>query len=222
VTGAAEFVFGAVVTCDDGECGALAGAIVTRSALEITHLIVRPRGRTGGGHLVPIDLVRGSTAGGVRLECTLSQYEALADAQRTETLPGPTPAELRQDDLQTEVSYHVFGRRADLYAPRLDEYRGFTDPKTVTRDDVPPGAGEVGRGQSVHASDGEIGHVAGLLADPSGRRVTHVLLDEGHLWGKKEVAVPLDAVKDVFENGVFCNLTKKQVGALPPADRAPH
>jgi hypothetical protein len=59
-------------------------------------------------------------------------------------------------------------------------------PQTVTYDRVPVGEVEVRRGEHVHATDGPIGQVQGLVMDPSDHHVTHVLLDEGHLWGKKE------------------------------------
>jgi hypothetical protein len=36
-----------------------------------------------------------------------------------------------------------------------------------------------------------------LVIDPSDHRVTHVLLDEGHLWGEKRVAIPIGAVTRV-------------------------
>jgi hypothetical protein len=49
--------------------------------------------------------------------------------------------------------------------------------------------------------------------------VTHVLLDEGHLWGKKRVAIPISAVKDV-KGGVRLTFTKDQVRDLPPVDLA--
>jgi hypothetical protein len=45
--------------------------------------------------------------------------------------------------------------------------------------------------------------------------VTHVLLQEGHLWGRKEVAIPIEAVTRV-ETGIWLNLSKRQVEDLPP------
>jgi len=45
--------------------------------------------------------------------------------------------------------------------------------------------------------------------------MTHVLLQEGHLWGRKKVAIPVSAVTGV-ENGIRLNLTKEQVEDLPP------
>jgi hypothetical protein len=77
---------------------------------------------------------------------------------------------------------------------------------------------QVGPGEHVHALDGEIGRVHGFLADPGNHHVTHVLLQEGHLWGRKEVAIPISAVTGV-EEGIRLNLTRKQIKDLPPADR---
>jgi hypothetical protein len=62
-------------------------------------------------------------------------------------------------------------------------------PQAVTRDRVPVGEVEVRRGDHVYATDGPIGRVQGLVIDARDYHVTHVLLDEGHLWGKKEVAI---------------------------------
>jgi len=75
----------------------------------------------------------------------------------------------------------------------------------------------VRRGEHVHATDGAIGRVQGLVIDPSDYHVTHVLLDEGHLWGKKEVAIPISAVTGVAD-GVRLNLTKDEVRDLPAVD----
>ena len=85
------------------------------------------------------------------------------------------------------------------------------------QDVVPRGETEVARGDHVHALDGEIGQVEGFLVDPGDHRVTHVLLREGHFWGRKEVAIPLSAVTRI-QNGIRLNMTKKQIEDLPSAD----
>ena len=76
---------------------------------------------------------------------------------------------------------------------------------------------EVRRGEHVHALDGEIGQVQGFLVSPGDHRLTHVLLQEGQLWGRKEVAIPVDAVTGV-DDGIRLKITKKQVEDLPPVD----
>jgi hypothetical protein len=55
------------------------------------------------------------------------------------------------------------------------------------------------------------------VIDPANRHVTHFLLDEGHLWGSKRVAIPIGAVTSV-DDGVRLNLTQAQVRDLPPVE----
>ena len=73
------------------------------------------------------------------------------------------------------------------------------------------------RGDQVHATDGDIGRVQGLVIDPRDHHVTHVLLQEGHLWGRKEVAIPIGAVTKV-DDGIRLNISKQAVQDLPPVD----
>ena len=80
---------------------------------------------------------------------------------------------------------------------------------------VPLGQTEVYHHQSVQAVDGEIGRVEGFMVNPADDKVTHVLLEEGHLWGRKQVAIPVSAVASI-EDGIRLNITKRQVEDLPP------
>ena len=86
-----------------------------------------------------------------------------------------------------------------------------------------------GAASRVHASDGEIGKVEGLVVDPAHGHVTHVLLQEGHLWGRKQVAIPIGAVERLGE-GIAVNLTKtrdrgsprRRPGRPEPRSRSAH
>ncbi len=69
----------------------------------------------------------------------------------------------------------------------------------------------------VYATGGEIGRIQGFFADPGTYQVAHVLLDEGHLWGKKEVAIPMSAVT-ALGGGIGLLLTIDQVRELPSVD----
>ncbi len=64
---------------------------------------------------------------------------------------------------------------------------------------------------------GDIGLLQGLVTDPGTGHVTHVLLQEGHLWGRREVAIPIGAVTGV-NDGIRLNITKQQVQDLPPVN----
>ena len=91
----------------------------------------------------------------------------------------------------------------------LDEF-GRLDPAEKVL-----GETEVYRHQSVQAVDGEIGQVEGFMVNPADEKVTHILLEEGHLWGRKQVAIPVSAVASI-EDGIRLNITMRQVEDLPP------
>jgi sporulation protein YlmC with PRC-barrel domain len=88
----------------------------------------------------------------------------------------------------------------------------------VTADYVPPGAVDIRRDLTVYATDDEIGQVQGLLVDPGRHQVTHVLLQAGHMPGRKEVAIPIDAVTKIGTLIIHLSLTRHQVKNLPPVD----
>jgi sporulation protein YlmC with PRC-barrel domain len=94
-------------------------------------------------------------------------------------------------------------------------------PQEVTVDSVPSGEVDIRRDLTACATDGEIGQVQGLIVEPGGHHVTHVLLRQGHRWGRKEVAIPIGAVTKIGTLLVHLSLTKHQVEDLPPVDIDP-
>ena len=86
----------------------------------------------------------------------------------------------------------------------------------ATVDYVPSGGVDIHRELIVCATDGEIGQVQGLVVEPGGHQVTHVLLQKGHMRGRKEVAIPISAVTKIGTLLIHLSLTKHQVKDLPP------
>lgn len=228
----AEFRINSKVVGTDEVCGELRRVVVDPVARAITHLVVEPRHRRGAGHLVPIDLVA-STGNEIRLRCTRSQFNALEDAEETQFLPGASGPWAYDREQMLALPYfehgltptggvNVIGMEGVGTGGRGTEIAGTSMgavPPAITTDRVPVGEVEVRRGEHVHATDGEIGRVMGLVIDPTDHHVTHVLLDEGHLWGQKQVAIPIGAVTSV-DDGVRLNLTKDDVRDLPPVELA--
>ncbi len=199
-----SFMIGADASCTDGVCGEVTCVVVDPLARTVTHLVVEPKHRQGSARLVPLDLID-ATTGEIRLRCTLAEFEKLDPAEETQFLPG-TPG------------YPGYDPEQVLYMPYYGTGMGMAGayaPVTVTYDAVPLDEVEVCRGDHVHATDGHIGKVQGLVIDADSHHVTHVLLQEGHVWGRKEVAIPIGAVTGV-DDGIRLNLTKQQVQDLPP------
>jgi len=207
-----SFTIGDDADCTDGVCGEVRRVIVNPVTRAVTHLVVEPKHHHDCGRLVPLDLVD-ATTGGIRLRCTLAEFEKLDPAEETQFLPG-TPGYPGYDPEQ--VAYMPYYGMSGMGVGGMG-MAGAYAPMTVTYDAVPLDEVEVRRGEHVHATDGHIGKVQGLVIDPDSHHVTHVLLQEGHVWGRKEVAIPIGAVTGV-DDGIRLNLTKQQVQDLPPVD----
>lgn len=209
----AQFTIGTGVSCSDGPVGRVSRVIVDPVAEEVTHLVVQPEHRRDLGRLVPLDVVDG-TAGEVRLRCTQAEFERLEHALETRFMPATSGYEgygYGRDQVGYWPYYGLSGGMG------LAGNGGGTPAQMVTTDAVPLGEVSVCRGDHVHATDGDIGRVQGLVIDRGSRHVTHVLLQEGHLWGRKDVAIPIGAV-DSTSGGIQLTITKRQVEDLPPVD----
>ena len=202
------FRMGADASCTDGACGQVSRIIVNPVTREVTHLAVDPKHRHGPGRLVPVDLVD-ATTGQIRLRCPLAEFQALRPAEETEAVPDLDP------------TGHPGGDPNQMSRSPMHPWDQVVRPEAsqeVTVDSVPFGEVEVHSELTVCATDGEIGQVQGLVVEPGGHHVTHVLLQEGHMRGRKDVAIPIGAVTKIGTLLIHLSLTKHQVKDLPPVD----
>ncbi len=197
----AQFTIGARVVCGDGVGGELTRVVIDPVARALTHLVVTPPRRHSVGRLTPVELVD-SAAKEIRLRCTVAEFMDLPVAEETQFLPGATGDWSYQQGHMFSLPYFGLGRGIRVAS---------------TYDRVPVGEVEVRRGEQVHATDGPIGEVRGLVIDPSDQHVTHVLLVEGHLWGRKQIAIPIGAVKSV-DDDVWLSLSADEVRDLPAVE----
>jgi sporulation protein YlmC with PRC-barrel domain len=212
-----EFTIGAEVSCRSGTCGKLTRVIIDPVARKLTHLVVEPH-RDRSGRLVPLHLVAFSTPEKIDLACTLEEFDNLEASETTDYFP--------MDDEYS--SYYGGYARGYGYGYRdvgFWPYYGYGGwgygygwgPQFTTYEAIPAGEVTVRRGDPVHATDGDVGRVAGLvIGGPSGQ-VTHVLLQEGHAWGKKDVAIPIHNVTRI-DDIVKVSLSKAELGDLPAVD----
>jgi len=209
------FWIGADASCTDGACGQVSRIIVNPVAREVTHLAVDPKHRQGPGRLVPVDLVD-ATTGQIRLRCPLAEFQTLRLAQETEGGPDLDPTgHGHPDNAPNKVNWVVVGGSVIMQPGGRGEPEA---PQQVTVDHVPEGEVEVHRELTVRATDGDIGQVQGLVVEPGGHHVTHVLLQEGHMRGRKEVAIPIGAVTKIGTLLIHLSLTRHQVKDLPPVN----
>ena len=94
---------------------------------------------------------------------------------------------------------------------------GVMYPPTLQEEQLPEGELSIHPGADVEATDGRVGQVQDFVIDPATDRVTHLVLREGHLWGK-DVTIPLDQIERI-EADVTLSETG-QGGRRAPAIRA--
>jgi sporulation protein YlmC with PRC-barrel domain len=200
VADTAPLTIGTKAHCADGECGRLTRVVLDPIQDRVTHLIVEPEGREGLGRLVPIEWAD-VRSGRVDLRCTRAEFDRLDSAEEVRFLPG---AEGYPDyDPEHMLTWPYFGGNTTV---------------PVTVDTLPVGEVAVQRGEEVQATDGRIGRVEGLVVDRGSQLVTHFVLQEGHLLGRKDVAIPIAAVRQVAADGIQLSMTKKEIEALPAVD----
>jgi sporulation protein YlmC with PRC-barrel domain len=213
-----EFDIGSEVDCTDDACGKLTRVVVDPVARSMTHVVVEPGSRHAVARLVPIRFVA-SAGDRIGLTCTKAQFEAFEEADETDFLR--IPSEWTGYEPDHVLSWPYYGLHASglgiVSRSSMGPLSETTPTELVRHDNVPLGEVEVRRGDDVHATDGPIGRVHGLVIDPENHHVTHFLLEEGHPWGHKTVAIPISAVTRAGD-GVRLNLTKHQVRDLPPVE----
>ena len=202
------------VHCTDGEYGELVDIVIDPLEKRVTHLVVQPEQSKGEARLVPIQLAKGrdDEQHEIELECTLDKAQGFESVREAAYLRlGESPAE----DPDWEVGVEDVLTLPYYEGSDLGPYPELDSGVTVFYDRVPKGEVEVRRASAVISADGHsLGEVDGFVVDAD-KHITHFVLERGHLWGRKEVTIPIGAVARVESDEVHVALSKDEVGALP-------
>lgn len=195
----------AKVECADGPCGRSTDLIVNPVQRRITHLVVKDETLPGSpDRLVPVEQVAEASSTLIRLRCTRAEVAEMQPFTTTRYVQGA-------------ISPHN-------YAP-IQAYSGMiwedplvpydTELVPLPEHHIPAGERAVHRGMAVYAGKHKVGQVDELVVDPDGEKITHLMMRTGHLWGKKDVAIPVSAIDSVDSEAVYLKIEKEDVGALP-------
>jgi sporulation protein YlmC with PRC-barrel domain len=207
---------GKSVRCTDGVYGELADIVIDPLEKRVAHLVVRPEQGEGEARLVPIQLAKRTDdeQREIELDCTLDQAQGFESVHRAAYLRlGENPTEDPDWDVGVEdvlaMPYYAGGLADGGFGGQFDSHA------TIYYDRVPKGEVEVRRASAVISTDDhELGEVDGFVVDAD-EHITHFVLQRGHLWGRKEVTVPIGAVAKIERDAVHLALSKDEVGALP-------
>ena len=189
----------AQVLCIDGPGGRSTSVVLNPISRRVTHIVVKPDSFLELERLVPVELVAETSPGQINLSCSQQELQRLEPFVETEFLPGEFPY----------VGHGLNEFRLWPYILPEDEVM------PVEHERVPPGELAVRRGSHVRATDGDIGRVDEFLVDRETGQVTHLVLREGHLWGQKDVLIPVSEIGQIDEDWVYLTLSKEEVANLP-------
>jgi sporulation protein YlmC with PRC-barrel domain len=184
--------------CADGPCGHSTHIIIDPTTEHVTHLVIQERDAPHAERLVPVGLVANSAPDRIYLRCSrreLNHFEPLKV----------------QEFVRATVTRFKGG-------PHLTW--PFVMPESKTEllefESIPFGELAVRRGAAVQAVDGRVGKVDEFLINPGDGHITHLVLRQGHLWDKREVAVPISVIDRIEKDTVYLKLDRHSVQLLPP------
>jgi len=223
-----QLTVGMLAESSDGPCGEIADVVVDPVTWRVTHLVVQPRHRHDRARLVPIGAVAANDADHVVLSWSTEQVEAAAVVQATDFASYDTWPHV-EGGWDVGVNrvlawpYYPYGMLGGLgmggsgypYGYGWGGSWGGPAQVTMTYDRVPEGTVEVRRASQVLSSDGHVvGHVDGFLVDPTAR-ITHLVLAHGHLWGRREITIPIADVERAESDTVHLRATRDVLGEYP-------
>jgi sporulation protein YlmC with PRC-barrel domain len=190
----------AKVNCADGECGRSIYVIVNPVTQKVTHLVVKEKLAPHSERLVPVKWIDETGPDMVLLKCDQESFTAMSDFVETEYLWKKLP-----DYKNLAGGYLLLPFSVPQVAKTVE----------VKHRRIPFGELAVKRGAAVYAADGHVGQVDEFLVDPEDSHITHLVMQEGHLWGQKEVTFPISEIDRIDEDGVHLKLDKRAIEALP-------
>ena len=188
------------VHCSDGPGGRSCAIILDPINEKVTHIVVREKRFPHIERLVSLDLIRESTPRHIDLRCTA--------AQLSEARPFIDTDFLLADSLGgvEEVKEPLY-----LWPYTIPD----SDLLTIEYEHIPPGEMALHRGARVEAADGHIGWIDEFLIDPTNEKITHLVLREGHLWGQRDISIPVSEIRYMEDDIVHLKLDKESIERLP-------
>jgi sporulation protein YlmC with PRC-barrel domain len=201
-----EIPLNAQVECTDGVCGHSVFVLINPVIDQVTHLVVKEDSSPNKEYIVPVDLLTETIVDTIQLRCSRAEMAKMDPFIITRYIEDKVPAR--------DSSYSgMYGAGSAYYLPYSTPDISVYNP--VEFQQVPPGELAVNRGTRVEATDGYVGKVDEFVVNPENCHITHLVMREGHLWGQKDVIIPLSAISDNHDDTVYLKLDKHQIEALP-------
>jgi len=200
-----ELPLDAKVSCTDGHGGRSVAVTLSLEGRIISHIVVEDT--SGSQRLVPLKMAVKSSHDEIWLDCTEDELKEMPLFLVTEFVER---AAQQSGDWAEEEGEWEDGVDVSSFEMTTEAYG-----MPVEVENVPEGEVSFHRSVEIEATDGHIGKVEKLLIEPDSGQITHIVLQKGHLWGKKDIMVPLSAVESIDYDSVYLNVDKKAAENFP-------
>ena len=199
-----QIELGTSVRCADGAVRELVDVVIDAGSSRVTHLVIRPGEKADDARLVPISLAGGDRE--ISLNCSAAELERFDPVHHVEVLrAGERPNEDPNWDVGVEDIIVAPNYATTAYG---DPVGTIDSDVTISYDRVPKGEIELRHASAVYSSDGHhLGSVQGVVVGDDDK-VTEVLLERGHLWWKRKLSVPAEAIAKFESDMLTLGLTK--------------
>jgi sporulation protein YlmC with PRC-barrel domain len=188
------------VSCAGEFCGRSTCLIINPINARITHVVVLEKNFPYIERLVAVETILDSSPNSIQLRCNKAELSDLEPFKETDFISGGR--------LESNIPYGT----PYVFWP-YSMYEGA--PMPLEHEHIPSGEVAIRRGTPVKARDGQVGKVDEFLVNPKTDDITHLVLREGHLWGKKDVTIPVTEIDRIADDGVYLKLDKKIIATLP-------
>jgi len=201
---------GTSIRCADGATRELVDVVIDSGSSRVTHLVIQPAEHPEDARLVPISLVSADPE--ISLNCSSAELEGFEPVHQVEVVgAGKRPNEDPNWDVGVEdiIVAPNYGT-----TPYGDPVGTIDSDVTISYDRVPKGEIELRHASAVYSADGHhLGSVEGLILG-EGDKLTQLMLERGHLWWKRELAVPAEGIA-TFENDMLTlSVTKRELAKV--------
>jgi len=182
-----NFRIGAHVDATDGRVGEITKLIIDSRDRTVSDIVVK-EGRFAAERLVPIEDIVEATSDAVKLRVSHAQFNLLPPYARSVQYTPDTPP---------------------------DSYLGVVkNPVVLDQVDIGENERWFTGGEKVEATDGTVGKIDEVLVDDQTRKITDVVLREGHLWSRHHVTIPIDNVDYAARGVIYLKLSKAELEPL--------
>jgi sporulation protein YlmC with PRC-barrel domain len=196
---ALDIPMNANVLCSGVVCGRITHIVLDPITDKVTDVVVKDHEIPPVERLIPVELIAESSSDEVRLSIPKEKVNSYPPFIYDDFIKIQTPVEFSEMPTNMMWPYVLPQEKVII----------------IESESIPSDELAIRRNAHVEATDGRVGKVDEFMIDPDTGYITHLVLREGHLWGQKDISIPVSAIKDIGKETVQLTLDKKSIEKLP-------